>query len=183
MTLISVPLLIVEMIRALVGVSSHQTSHSTGCATFACSAQNVASNSSAWRFGRILSPDQKDTFVSITKTANTLQSDPDFAGLMLRCSKGKVDILVVLIRPLAPKARPTVTIESDNASPAMFEGAIATAGAAVTLPEAASVLPGGQWRGLQSLSITVKDGHDAIKGQVDLDGLAPAYSNLMTSCG
>jgi hypothetical protein len=41
-------------------------------------------------------------------TAEMLRSDPDFAGLMLRCAEDGIDVLVIVIEPRPPRARPQV---------------------------------------------------------------------------
>jgi hypothetical protein len=119
------------------------------------------------------------------KTADTLRSDIDFAGLMVRCSKAKVDVLVVLVTPLPPQSRPQVTIDpiqAMNQTVRVFEGKMAAAGAAIVLPDEATNLAGGPWQSLPFLSLNVKEGDVAVKGVVALDGLRAAYGNLISSC-
>ena len=142
----------------------------------------AANGASPWKLVRAKADKDGEATVSIMKTADTLNSDPDFAGLMVRCgARGKIDVLIVLVRPLPPKSRPQVTIGAGSQS-RTFEGAMTAAGAAVVLPDEAGSLAGGPWQRLPNLAISVGDGADAIKGSVGLDGLGAAYSNLVSGC-
>jgi len=50
---------------------------------------------SIWKFTRTQGARDGESFAAIMKTADTAQSDPDFAGLIVRCApRGKVDVLV-----------------------------------------------------------------------------------------
>ncbi|WP_245287606.1 hypothetical protein [Bradyrhizobium elkanii] len=139
-------------------------------------------NMSNWKFTRAQGIKADESFVAIMKTADALQSDPDFAGLIIRCApKGKIEVLVALIRPFPPRSRPEVTLASTGFSQS-FEGTMAAAGAAVLLPEEAGVLAGGKWQITPSLTVTVKENTSEIKGIVALNGLREAYSTLLASC-
>jgi hypothetical protein len=48
--------------------------------------------------------------VSIMRSADFLQSDPDLAGLMVRCAPKSQELLIVMIRPMPPGAPPHVDI-------------------------------------------------------------------------
>jgi len=143
---------------------------------------SLAANSPGWKVARVRGPAQGEDFSSIMKIADTSRSDPDFAGLMIRCApKGKIDVLAVLVRPFPPTSRPQVTITAAQ-NTQVFEGKMAAAGAAVQLPDEASALAGGIWQSLSSLSVTVKNADEEIKGVVALDGLRAAYGNLVSGC-
>jgi hypothetical protein len=145
----------------------------------------VQNRPSGWKLVRAPEsekPGAKSGGIAIMKTADTMRSDPDFAGLMVRCAdKGKIDVLVVLVSPFPPRSRPKVTIGAGPGAQ-VFEGQMAAAGAAVVLPEAVAALAGGPWQSTASLAIAVKDNDSEIKGIVALDGLRPAYGNLLASC-
>jgi hypothetical protein len=142
----------------------------------------VALGASRWKLARANGPQDGETYVSIMKTADTMRSDPDFAGLMIRCApKGKIDVLIVLIQPFPPQSHPQVTISSGG-SFQVFEGAMTAAGAAVVLPNEAALLAQGPWQTLPSLSVLVKENRSEIKGVVILDGLREAYDLLTSSC-
>jgi hypothetical protein len=139
-------------------------------------------NMSNWKFTRTQGSKADESFVAIMKTADTLQSDADFAGLIIRCTpKGRIEVLVALIRPFPPRSRPEVTFASAGFSRS-FEATMAAAGAAVLLPEEAGVLAGGKWQTTPSLTVTVKENSTEIKGIVALNGLREAYGSLLASC-
>jgi len=144
--------------------------------------QVATSPAPAWKLARAKGGKEAESTVSIMKTADTLHSDPDFAGLMVRCAtQGKIDVLVVLVTPLPPKSRPRITIAAGTQT-RTFDGTMAAAGVAVVLPDEAGALAGGPWQRLPALAVSVEDGANRIKGSVALDGLGAAYNNLVSSC-
>jgi hypothetical protein len=76
------------------------------------------------------------------QTADITKSDLDLTGLMLRCSEGGVEILVVLVEPLQPRAHPKVTVSAAGKS-VDFTATVAPSGAAVLLPRDVSILATG----------------------------------------
>ncbi|MET4802893.1 hypothetical protein [Bradyrhizobium sp. LB11.1] len=139
--------------------------------------------SSPWKFIRTQGPKEGESLAAIMKTADTAQSDPDFAGLIVRCApRGKVDVLVALIRPFPPRRRPQVTITSSNGGTLAFEATMAAAGAAVQLPDEVSAFAAGKWQSTASLSVVVKESDSEIKGMVALNGLQAAYNSLLPNC-
>ncbi|WP_247477503.1 hypothetical protein [Bradyrhizobium sp. CW9] len=141
-------------------------------------------SSSIWKFSRAQGSKEGESFASISKTAETMQSDPEFAGLIVRCApKGKIDVLVALIRPFPPRSRPKVTIASATGGTVTVEASMAAAGAAVLLPDEVSAFAAGKWQTTPSLSVVVKESDSEIKGVVALNGLREAYNSLQASCG
>lgn len=144
----------------------------------------ASSSFSVWKFSRTQGPKEGESFAAITKTADTTQSDPDFAGLIVRCApKGKVDVLVALIRPFPPRSHPQVTIAASTGGTLTVEASMAAAGAAVLLPDEVSAFAAGTWQTTPSLSVVVKESGSEIKGVVSLTGLREAYHSLMANCG
>lgn len=144
----------------------------------------IAAPSSIWKFTRTQGAKEGESFVAIMKTADTAQSDPDMAGLIVRCgARGKVDVLVALIRPFPPRSHPRVTITSPAGGTVTFEATMAAAGAAVLLPDEVSAFAAGKWQSTPSLSIIVKESDSEIKGVVALNGLREAYNSLLANCG
>ncbi|MGV7217070.1 hypothetical protein [Bradyrhizobium sp. UFLA05-112] len=145
-----------------------------------------AAPSSTWKFTRTQGAKEGESFAAIMKTADTTQSDLDFAGLIVRCApKGKIDVLVALIRPLPPRSRPQVTITSASGGSQTFEASMAGAGVAVLLPDEVAAFAGGKWQVTASLTVTVKEkeSDSEIKGLVALNGLREAFNSLLTNCG
>ena len=67
--------------------------------------QMAASDSGSWRLAQIRNPRGGRDGVSLTHVADTLHSDLDVAGLMLRCVETEIEVLVVLIEPRSPRSR------------------------------------------------------------------------------
>jgi hypothetical protein len=137
---------------------------------------------STWAFTRTQGDKAGESFAAIMKTADIAQSDLDFAGLIVRCSpKGKIDVLIALIRPFPPRSHPQVTIASGSASQS-FEASLTAAGAAVVLPDEVAAFAAGKWQSTPALTITVKENDSQIKGVVELNGLREAYNSLLVGC-
>lgn len=172
---------------ALLLVGSQATCTGGSASKQACLSRpliRVAAPASAWKFSRAQGPKEGESFAAITKTAETMQSDPDFAGLIIRCApRGKIDVLVALIRPFPPKSHPKVTLSSAAGGTLTFEASMAAAGAAVLLPGEVSAFAAGKWQTTPSLSVVVKESDSEIKGVVALNGLREAYNSLAASCG
>lgn len=161
----------------------------SGSSGFSCQGAPIveaatSAPSSIWKFTRTQGTKDGESFAAIMKTADTTQSDPDFAGLIVRCApKGKTDVLVALIRPFPPRSRPKVTIAASGGGTLTFDAGIAAAGAAVLLPDEVSAFAAGKWQTTPSLSVVVREGGSEIKGMVALNGLREAYHSLLANCG
>lgn len=130
-----------------------------------------------WRLVRVPNPRERQDVVSIMATAELSGSDIDFAGLNLRCVDQDFEILVFLIRPLPPRARPTISMNGQT-----FQGSVVSPGTAVLLPRAASVLAKEQWPSLPSLSIDIEDDGTKTHGVVSLEGFGTALQTLVATC-
>ncbi len=74
-------------------------------------------------------------------------SGRNIAGLMLRCGEGATtEVLVVLTEPLPLRMHPKVAVVA-GAKTTEFIGSVVTPGTLVLLPEKASALVEGAWRG------------------------------------
>jgi hypothetical protein len=147
-------------------------------------AQRLPTNTSGldgWRLVRTPRPDGGEDAISMIHIADAVRSDPDFAGLTLRCGRTGLEILIIVIQPFPPRSRPQVTIGSTNKE-WRFETSIVSPGAAVLLPSDASALVTGPWQSLKELPIKIEEGGTTIRGIVPLSGLTTAVQTLMTSC-
>jgi len=140
-----------------------------------------------WRLVQTSDPHVDRKAVSIMRAAETIRSDPDLAGLMIRCGIGPGDgsanfeVLVVLLNPLPLRAHPNVRIKSDGGE-SRFSASIAVPGALVLLPAEATALATGPWQTLNELSVDVEDAGLTVHGVVALDGLRSALSELSANC-
>jgi hypothetical protein len=119
--------------------------------------------------------------VSVTHTADMLRSDPDFAGLALHCGRNGPEILLFVIQPFPPKAKPQVSL-GGLINEVQFEASVLPSGAALLLPDEAMTLANGPWLSLVDLPVTIKSGATTIHGVVPLNGLAAALKTITASC-
>jgi hypothetical protein len=134
-----------------------------------------------WRLVRTPNPHGGADAISIMRTADMSRSDLELAGLTVRCGEGGAEVLVVLLRPFAPRAQPRVSVRSDG-SITSLNARVVPPGAALLLPPDASALVRGPWQALAELAIEVQDEQRTIRGVVQLTGLQPAYRLLMATC-
>ena len=134
-----------------------------------------------WRLVRTPRAEDAGETVSMIHTPDVMRSDPDFAGLMLRCAEHGLEVLVVVISPFEPRSRPVVTVPAGKDSVRLDAKPLPT-GAALRLPDDAVGLASGPWQSLTELPIKVEDAGTSIRGIVPLAGLDAAMKTLRASC-
>jgi thiamine phosphate synthase YjbQ (UPF0047 family) len=116
------------------------------------------------------------------RTADTAQSDPDLAGLMIRCQeKQAAGVLLALVRPFPPRSKREVAIGS-GAKQSVLHAETSQAGTALVLPIDATAFTTGPWQGLKELEVRVNDPEGDVRGVISLEGIAPALAKLAASC-
>jgi hypothetical protein len=120
------------------------------------------------------------------RTADIVKSDIDLAGLMLRCAQNNFEVIVVLVRPLPPRAHPKVTVGTGGSS-VEFTATVVPPGAEVLLPADASALASGPWQAAPELSVQIAavEGDEpsaAVQGIIPLAGLGNAIPLLLSNC-
>jgi len=134
-----------------------------------------------WRLVRTPNPRGGSDAVSIMQTADLSRSDIGLAGLILRCSERSFEVLIVLLEPAQPRARPQVKLTTSG-STVVLTATVVSPGAALALPNEAVALVNGPWRLAPELALEVNDGDKVIRGVVALEGLVPALAMLMSNC-
>lgn len=120
--------------------------------------------------------------VSIMRTADTTRSDPDLAGLMIRCQeKPGFQVLLALVRPLPPRAQRDVVV-NPMTTPSVIHAEVSSLGTGVVLPVEPAMFTTGPWRDLKEFSVLIHDPEADIRGVIPLDGLAPAMARLSARC-
>jgi hypothetical protein len=136
----------------------------------------------SWQFVRIPGRAGGPDAVSIARIADTSQSDPDLAGLMIRCEeKNGLEVLLALVRPFPSRAKRDVAI-AWGTTQSVFQAQASPIGTTLILPIEAAAFAKGAWQGLKELAVTIKDPDAEIRGVIPLDGLAPAMAKLSASC-
>jgi hypothetical protein len=139
-----------------------------------------------WPLVRTPNPAGGRDAVSVLKTADITKSDIDFAGLMLRCGGHNIEVLVVLVRPLPPRAHPRVAVTTGGKQ-IEFIASVVPPGAEVLLPPEATALASGPWQTAAELSVEVgavegDDQPSPIRGVISLAGLGAALAQLQANC-
>lgn len=135
-----------------------------------------------WHLVRTPGPQKTGDVVSIMRTANLLRSDPNFAGLAIRCrTKSELQVAFVVITPFHPRTHPKVTVTA-NRAPIHFEADVIPPGSMIALPHEAEVLAKGPWQSAQELTIDIEGDETRTRGVVSLEGLSAAIVQLQASC-
>jgi hypothetical protein len=136
----------------------------------------------SWPLVKTPHPQGGPQAVSIMRTADTARSDPDLAGLMIRCKEQPgFEVLLALVRPLPPRTKRDVVVTLGSTQSVLRAEASDT-GTALILPIEATDFTTGAWRGLNELAVSIKDSGTEIGGVIPLGGLAPAMAKLAASC-
>ena len=133
-----------------------------------------------WRLVRTPGPPGERDAVSIMHTADIARSDIGLAGLMERCAEHGTQLLVVMVTPLPPRARPQVILRAAGQE-ARLDATVTPPGAALLLPPEAAALVAGAPAAAE-LAIAVVAGESTTRGVVPLAGLAAARQTLTAHC-
>lgn len=135
-----------------------------------------------WPLIRTPRPGGGPDAVAVMRTADITQSDPDLAGLLIRCrDKPGLEVVLALVRPFPPRSKRDVMVALGD-SQITLQAETAAAGTALVLPVDAITFTTGPWQNLKQLSVTIKDPEADIRGVIPLDGIKPAISALLASC-
>lgn len=120
--------------------------------------------------------------VAIMRTADTARSDPDLAGLMIRCAeKPGLEVLLAVVRPFPPRAKRDIVIDTGT-SQSVLHAEVSSLGTGFVLPVEGNAFTTGSWQTLKELAVSIKDPEGEIHGVIRLDGIVPAMSKLSASC-
>jgi hypothetical protein len=135
-----------------------------------------------WPLIKTPRPEGRGEAVAIMRTADTAQSDPDFAGLIIRCGeRQQLEVVLALIKPLPPLSKHEIVM-SAGAEPSTLQAETTQQGTALALPIDAMAFTTGAWREAKDLSIKIIDPEGDIKGIIALDGVGPAIAKLTANC-
>jgi hypothetical protein len=134
-----------------------------------------------WHLIRSANPRGGPDAVSMSHTADLSRSDLDLAGLMLRCGDQSLEVVIVVVTPFPPRARPSVTIGADGKE-WRFDASIVPPGAELLLPKEATSLATGPWQLAHELAVKVSSSEQSFGGVVPIDGLGNALTTLTRNC-
>ena len=141
-----------------------------------------ASSAESWRLVRTPHPQGGPDAVSVMRTADTARSDPELAGLMIRCGdKTGLETLLALVRPVPPRSKRDVIVTTGSAR-IILHAEAASVGTALVLPIETSLFTTGNWRNLKELAVKIQDPDGDIRGVIPLGGIGPAVARLSANC-
>lgn len=135
-----------------------------------------------WHLVRTANPHGGPDAVSISRTAELSRSDPDLAGIMLRCGEKSIEIAIVVVTPFSPRARPDVTIQTDGKEWKFSPVVVVPPGAELLLPAQATSLASGPWQFARELAVKVTSPEQSLGGVIPIDGIAQAFATLAANC-
>jgi hypothetical protein len=136
----------------------------------------------AWRLIRTPRPNGGPDAVAIMRTADTTESDPDLAGLMIRCrEKPGFEVALALVRPFPPRSKRDVVIDAGTTQ-TVLHAETSPSGTALVLPIDATAFTTGPFRELGRLAIKIRDPESDVRGVIPVDGIGAAVAKLSTSC-
>jgi len=142
----------------------------------------TSSSPEGWRLVRTPNPAKGPDAMSIMRTADALRSDPDLAGLMIRCEDNReLEVSLALIRPIPPRSKRDVVV-SWGTTQSRFQAEASSAGTALNLPAETTAMARAAWQGQKELAVTIKDPEADIHGVIALDGLSSAMVTLSANC-
>jgi len=117
----------------------------------------------------------------MSHTADINRSDLDLAGLMLRCSENGVEVIIVVVTPFSPHARPDVSIGTASKE-WRFSAHIVPPGAQLLLPAEAMRLATGPWQLAPELAVKVASQEQSFGGVIPIEGIGEAFATLVANC-
>ena len=136
----------------------------------------------SWPLVRTPNPRGGPDAVSVMRTADTTRSDPDIAGLMIRCAERPgLETVLALVRPVPPRSKRDVAV-TVGTSEVVLHAEVASAGTALVLPVETSTFTKGPWRDMKEFAVTIRDPDGEIRGVIPLGGIAPAIAKLSANC-
>jgi hypothetical protein len=140
-----------------------------------------AAQTGAWHLLRTANPRGGADAVSISYTADVTRSDPDLAGLMLRCGEIGPEVVIVVISAFPYRAQPSLTIGADGKE-WRFETRVVPPGAELLLPAQATALAVGSWQSAHELTVKISSPEQSFGGVIAIDGLGTALATLTANC-
>jgi hypothetical protein len=141
-----------------------------------------STTSDSWPLVRTPRPGGGPEAVSVMRTADTTRSDPELAGLMIRCAeKPGLEAILALVRPISPHSRRDVVV-AGGAAEVVLHAEVTSAGTALLLPVETSTFTAGPWNNTKEIAVTIRDPDGEIRGVIPIDGIGPAMAKLTAHC-
>ncbi len=136
-----------------------------------------------WQLTRTLTPKTGVDAISISHAADFEKSDPNFAGIVVRCAEGQIEVLMAVIEPYPPLITIDVMIKRGKGPELTYRSSVVPPGVMIRLPsEAATSITDDRQR-TDELSVTLINGTaPRIAGIVKFAGFEQAIGTLKSLC-
>jgi hypothetical protein len=136
-----------------------------------------------WQLVRTPDPRGGADAISISHVADLQKSDPNLAGITLRCVDRQIELFIIVIEPYPPNIPINLTLNLGNSSALTYRGSVVPPGVMVRLPPEAATAVFDRRSQPNDLNVTVAYGTAPITtGIVKLTGLEQALGTLKTLC-
>jgi hypothetical protein len=141
----------------------------------------MGEDAGAWRLVSTRDPQGGPDAVSITHVADLSRSDADLAGLMVRCTEESFEVVVIVVAPRPPVARPRVIIGSPGHEKTYAARVVPPFSALLLPPDATAQVTALASEGAD-LSVEIDSESLPVRGVIELAGLPQALDNLNVNC-
>jgi len=165
---------------SLFGVAAVKPSVGSGLANNARPTMTAAAPAQGWQ--PFTAPGPDGPVYSIMHTAEALKSDPDFAGMIVRCSpKLRLQVGFALVVPFRPHARAQVTISVSTSQSHRFGATLLPPGSIVLITTDAELVARTLTESSGDVSVLIEGDH-TLHGIVPLHDFRTALASLRARC-
>jgi hypothetical protein len=138
---------------------------------------------SGWHLSGTQDANSGASLFSLMHAADFRKSDLNFAGIVLRCASGPIEVLLAVIEPYPPRARVNVTLKLDETPELSFVGNVVPPGAMIRLPPEGAAYLSQRIHSVRELRVQLfYEKKLETKGAVDLVGFSDAIDSLKSKC-
>lgn len=135
----------------------------------------------AWREHALADARGGAAFPALMQTADSARSELDFVGMMIRCQKGRLEPLLIILDPLPPRSEVSVDLATAGKRES-YKAALIPTGAGVAVAADLEARLMADWADEPDLEIAIHARERTINGVVALRGLTAALSPFALRC-
>jgi len=136
-----------------------------------------------WKLAKTVDPGGGADAISISHVADFQKSDPNLAGILLRCVNRQIELFVIVIEPYPPNIPISLTLKLGNNSASTHRGSVVPPGVMVRLPPEAATALFDRRQQNDDLNVSLVYGTaQTTTGIVNLTGFEQALGRLRTLC-
>jgi hypothetical protein len=136
-----------------------------------------------WQLIRTPDPRGGADTMSISHVADLQKSDPNLAGILLRCVDRQIELFMIVIEPYPPQITINLTLKLGNSAASAYRSSVIPPGVMVRLPAEAATAILDRRQQSDDLNVSIVSGTtQPTTGVIKLTGLEQALATLRTSC-